>query len=67
MPKSPIRYDLATDSETSVGGEDTKQDCFGRYALTNPDHPGYNWRQTCWRPGDKTVSGAHDNFGYLFF
>jgi len=46
--------------------EDMKKDYFGLYDPTSAGHMGYNWRQTVWYPGDKTVYGVHGNSGYLF-
>ena len=43
-----------------------KKDYFGLYDPTSAGHMGYNWRQTVWYPGDKTVYGVHGNSGYLF-
>jgi hypothetical protein len=46
--------------------EDMKKDYFGIYDPTSAGHMGYNWRQTVWYPGNKTVYGVHGNSGYLF-
>jgi hypothetical protein len=46
--------------------EDMKKDYFGLYDPSSAGHMGYNWRQTVWYPGDKTVYGVHGNSGYLF-
>ncbi len=46
--------------------EDMRKDYFGLYDPTSAGHMGYNWRQTVWYPGNKTVYGVHGNSGYLF-
>jgi len=46
--------------------EDMKKDYFGIYDPASAGHMGYNWRQTVWYPGNKTVYGVHGNSGYLF-
>ncbi|MDO6430805.1 hypothetical protein Q4E93_09405 [Flavitalea sp. BT771] len=46
--------------------EDMKKDYFGSYDPTSAGHMGYNWRQTVWYPGNKSVYGVHGNSGYLF-
>lgn len=46
--------------------EDMKKDYFGIYDPSSAGHMGYNWRQTVWYPGDKSVYGVHGNSGYLF-
>ena len=46
--------------------EDMKKDYFGIYDPTSAGHMGYNWRQTVWYPGNRSVYGVHGNSGYLF-
>ncbi len=46
--------------------EDMKKDYFGLYDPASAGHMGYNWRQTVWYPGNKSVYGVHGNSGYLF-
>jgi hypothetical protein len=46
--------------------EDMKKDYFGIYDPTSAGHMGYNWRQTVWYPGNKSIYGVHGNSGYLF-
>ena len=60
------RYRADSDAVELVKGEDLKKDYFGLYDPTNPGHMGYNWRQTAYRPADKTIYGVHGNSGYLF-
>jgi len=61
-----LAYRPDTDSVEPVPGEDMKKDYFGLYDPTSPGHMGYNWRQTAWYRGDKSVYGVHGNSGYLF-
>jgi len=46
--------------------EDMKKDYFGIYDPSSAGNMGYNWRQTAWYPGDKSIYGVHGNSGYLF-
>jgi len=61
-----FRYNPAADSMERVQGEDMKKDYFGLYDPTSAGHMGYNWRQTAWRPMDRSIYGVHGNSGYLF-
>jgi len=46
--------------------EDMRKDYFGIYDPASAGSMGYNWRQTVWYPGDRSVYGVHGNSGYLF-
>ncbi|MBN9381183.1 MAG: hypothetical protein J0H74_10470 [Chitinophagaceae bacterium] len=46
--------------------EDMRKDYFGIYDPASAGSMGYNWRQTVWYPGNKTIYGVHGNSGYLF-
>lgn len=61
-----IRCGTTADALETVQGEDMKKDYFGLYDPTSPGHMGYNWRQTVWHPGSRTIFGVHGNSGYLF-
>jgi len=46
--------------------EDMRKDYFGLYDPASAGTMAYNWRQTVWYPGDRSVYGVHGNSGYLF-
>jgi hypothetical protein len=60
------RYRYDQDALETVPNEDMRKDYFGLYDPNSAGHMGYNWRQTAWHPGSKTIFGVHGNSGYLF-
>ncbi len=60
------RYVYESEKFEVVAGDNLKKDYFGLYDPSSAGHMGYNWRQTFWYPGDKSVYGVHGNSGYLF-
>ena len=60
-----FRLKLGTDALEPLE-DDMKKDYFGIYDPASAGHMGYNWRQTVWYPGNKSVYGVHGNSGYLF-
>jgi hypothetical protein len=59
------RYRYDKDALETLTQESMRKDYFGLYDPHSAGHMGYNWRQTVWHPGSKSIYGVHGNSGYL--